>query len=78
MKVAETACSDLSNIMQIFGLENTVDELESLELTGGFLDFFNALYSTLLHLPPLKFYFVGGCWDRTQDCCDFGIGSETL
>ncbi len=40
MKIAETACWDLSNIMQIFGLENTVDELESLELTGGFLDFF--------------------------------------
>jgi hypothetical protein len=28
---------------------------------GGFL-----LYSTLLHLPPLRFRCVGGCWDRTQ------------
>jgi hypothetical protein len=35
-------------------------------------------YSTLLHLPPLRFHCVGGCWDRTQDCYDFGIGSQTL
>ncbi len=29
------------------------------------------LYSTLLHLPPLRFHCVDGCWDRTQylyDC----------
>jgi hypothetical protein len=30
-------------------------------------------YSTLLHLLPL-----GGCWDRTQDNCDYGIGFQTL
>ena len=29
-------------------------------------------------LPPLRFYCVGGCWDRTQDCCDFGIDSQML
>ncbi len=34
------------------------------------------LYSTLLHLPPLRFYCVGGYWDRTQDCFDFGIDSQ--
>ncbi len=28
--------------------------------------------------PPLSFRCVGGCWDRTQDRCDFGIGSQTL
>ncbi len=33
-------------------------------------------YSTLRHLPLLKFHCVGGCWDQTQDCCDFGIDSE--
>ncbi len=33
-------------------------------------------YSTLLHLPPLRFHCVGGCWDRTQDSCDYGIGSN--
>jgi hypothetical protein len=25
----------------------------------------HVLYSTLLHLPPLRFHCVGGCWDRT-------------
>jgi hypothetical protein len=29
------------------------------------------MYSTLLHLPPFRFHCVGGCCDRTQDCCDF-------
>ncbi len=28
--------------------------------------FFYVLYSTLLHLPPLRFDCVGGCWDRTS------------
>ncbi len=37
---------------------------------------FKVLYLTLLYLPPLRFHCVGGCWDRTQDCCDFGIGSS--
>ncbi len=47
--------------------------------TGGFfLIFFYVMYSTWLHLPPLRFHCVGGCWGRTQDCCDFGIGSKTL
>jgi hypothetical protein len=35
-------------------------------------------YTTLLNLPTLRFRCVGGCWDRTQDCCDFGIVSQTL
>ncbi len=35
-------------------------------------------YPTLLHLPPLRFHHVGGCWDRTQDSCDYGIGCQTL
>ncbi len=30
-----------------------------------FLPVCNILYSTLLHLPPLKFNCVGGCWDWT-------------
>jgi hypothetical protein len=40
--------------------------------------FFYVRYSTLLHLPPLRFHCVGGCWDPTQDCFDFGIYSQTL
>ncbi len=35
---------------------------------------FYVRYSTLLHLPPLRFDCVLGCWDRTQDSCDYGIG----
>jgi hypothetical protein len=41
-------------------------------LQGDFLDVFYVRYSTLLYLPPLRFHCVGGCGDRTQDCCDFG------
>ncbi len=40
--------------------------------------FMYAHYSTLLRLPPFRFHCVGGCWDRAQDSCDFGIGSQTL
>ncbi len=36
------------------------------------MDVFYVRYSTLLYLPPLRFHCVGGCGDRTQDCCDFG------
>jgi hypothetical protein len=39
--------------------------------------FFYVRYSTQLHLPPLRFHCVGGCWDRTQDCCDIGIDSHS-
>jgi hypothetical protein len=39
---------------------------------------FYVLYSTLFHLPPLRVHCVGGCWDRTQDSCDYGIGCQTL
>ncbi len=39
---------------------------------------FYVRYSTLIHLPTLRFHCVGGCWGRTQDCSDFGICSQTL
>jgi hypothetical protein len=49
---------------------------------GGFFGFFSSvLYSTLLHLPPLRFHgfhCVGECWDRTPDSCDFCIDCQTL
>jgi hypothetical protein len=35
-------------------------------LKGGFFHIFSVLYSTLLHLPPLRFLCAGGYWDRTQ------------
>ena len=48
-------------------------------IRGICLGFFlcTVLYSTLLHLPPLRFPCVGGCEDRTQDCCVFGIALTT-
>jgi hypothetical protein len=39
---------------------------------------FYVRYSTLLHLPPLRFHCVGGCRDRTWDSCDYGSGYQTL
>ncbi len=37
-----------------------------IEHTFQVLGFVYVLYSTLLHVPPLRFNSVGGCWDRTQ------------
>jgi hypothetical protein len=45
-------------------------------VSKDFFWFLYVRYSTLSHLPPLS--CVGGCWDRTQDCCYFGIDSQTL
>jgi hypothetical protein len=41
-------------------------------LMGDFLDF-SLLYSTLFHLPSLRFHCIGG----TQVRCDYGIGWQT-
>jgi hypothetical protein len=57
-------------------LANKLGSLLEGGLIFGF--FYVCLYSTLLHLLPLRFHCVGGCWDRTQDSCDFGIGCQTL
>jgi hypothetical protein len=38
----------------------------------------SSFFSTLFHLPPLRSHCVGGCWNRTQDSCDYCIGSQTL
>ena len=55
-----------------------VRPLITIFLRGTFLDFFfNGRYSTLLHLLPLRFRCVGGCWDRTLDSCYYGIGSNS-
>ncbi len=40
--------------------------------------FFFLLYSALLYLPPLRFHCADGCWDQTQDSCNWCIGSQTL
>ncbi len=41
-------------------------------------DLFYVRYLTLLHLPPLRFHCVGGCWARTQDSCDYVIDCQTI
>ncbi len=47
---------------------------------GGIFSIFFVLYrySALLHLPPLRFHCADGCWDRTQDRCNWCIDSQTL
>jgi hypothetical protein len=40
---------------------------------GGIFRFFNVLYSTLFHLPSLRFHCAEGYWERTQDSCDFDL-----
>jgi hypothetical protein len=39
--------------------------------------FFCGLYSALLHLPPLRFHCAEGCWDRSQDPCNW-LQSDAL
>ncbi len=46
--------------------------------TWIFIYFLCVLYSTLLPLPPPILRCVGGCWDRTLDCCYFDIDNQTL
>jgi hypothetical protein len=57
--------------------DNTVAQKVIIFFYGGFFGIFTfyVRYSTLRHLPPLRFHCVGGCWDRTQGSCDHGIGS---
>ncbi len=48
-------------------------ELVQIFKQGDFIASFYVLYSILLHLLPLRFHCIGGFWNRTQDCCDFGM-----
>jgi hypothetical protein len=41
--------------------------------TGGCFEFFYELSSTLLHLPPLRFHCVGGCWDRNRTVANLAL-----
>ncbi len=47
-------------------------------LKGNFFDFHTLFNTASYAAPPPRFHCVGGCWDRTQDCCDFGVGCQTL
>jgi hypothetical protein len=62
--------------LQGSGAEKHISKIKYIKtsfFTGGFFWIFPVLYSPLLHLPPLRFHCVGGCWDRNQDSSDFGI-----
>ncbi len=47
------------------------------DFMGDFFILF-VLYSTLLHMQPLRFHCADGCWGRTQDRCNWCTGSQTL
>jgi hypothetical protein len=61
---------------------NFPNRIQFLSFSGrsyaNFCLLFFVLYSALLHLPPLRFRCANGCWDRTQDRCNWCIGSQTL
>jgi hypothetical protein len=63
--VAETSCWDLALVPEIYK-------------QGDFLDFFSMYFIEHCFICRPSDHCVGGCWDRTQDCCDFGIGSQTF
>ncbi len=74
--------SSASQQMTKTGHMNNFDQfltrLPFILLTGGFFALFMyVLHSTLLHLPPLRFRCVGGCWDRTLHSYHLGIGCQT-
>jgi hypothetical protein len=57
----------------------TVKTMAFYFISGIYFGFFVYVrYSTLLHLLPLRFHCVGGCWDLAHDFCDFAVGSQTL
>jgi hypothetical protein len=46
----------------------------------GFLYFFRTIFQHCFICRPLRFHCADGCWewDRTQDRCNWCIGSQTL
>ncbi len=67
-------------ILGMVQIRNTVarNNFFFLNIFWGIFFFLFEQYSALLHLPPLRFHCADGCWDRTQDCCNWCIGSQTL
>ncbi len=47
-------------------------------ITGDFFLLFMYVIQHGFILSPLRFHCVGGCLNRTQDCCNSGIGSQML
>jgi hypothetical protein len=80
MEAAPLFCSRLTWVQHSHTPRPTTAETAAIAhfpYRGDLFFIFSVLYSTLLHLPPLRFLCVGGCWDRTQDSCHFGIGCQT-
>jgi hypothetical protein len=55
-------------------LENRKKVAKIFVFFRGIFGDFGVLYSTLLHLPPLRFHCLGEFWDGTQD---FDNGRQT-
>jgi hypothetical protein len=36
--------------------------------------FIHVILFNTVHLPPIRYHCVRGCWDRTQASCDYGLG----
>jgi hypothetical protein len=66
---------DYNNIIFSHKYNRSVYMVKTFLRGGFFMDFLNAIFNTV-SLSALRFYFVGGCWGRTQDSCDFGIGCQ--
>jgi hypothetical protein len=66
-------CLSVSMAVHIISLKPVCSRIK--HLNRDLFGFFYILYSTM---PPLRFHCVGGCWDRIQDCCDFGISCQTF
>jgi hypothetical protein len=63
----------IQNVMLLNDITNHSD--------GGYIwgEFFGYRYifsflCTIFNTASLRCHCVGGCWDRTQDSCDYGIG----
>jgi hypothetical protein len=67
-------CLGFSNLVKAAG--DSVLRFLYFYYEEGFLWSFCVLYSAQLHLPPLRFHCVGGCWNWSQDCCDLSIGAR--
>ncbi len=80
----------LVNLLELLGMDggtvkngqliniNILFILYPITFSDFFLFFYVLYFNTASKTAALRFHCVGGCWDRTLDCCDFGIGSQTL
>ncbi len=53
----------------MYSLQVYSEETYATNKQGDFLNCFNVLFSTLIHLPPFRLHCVGGCWHATSVLC---------